>query len=316
MVKKGNIPWNKGRKHSNETKKKISQANKGKKRSEEVKKQMSISRKNPSKETRTKISQAGKGRKFSEEHKKKISQANKGKKRSEEVKKQMSITHKNPSKETREKIRNANLGKNLSKETKKKISLANRGELNSFYGKKHSKETKEYLRSKQLGKKHSEKTKKLLSDINSTPERKALQKEVFKRARKTVARPNNPEKAIGKILEGIGIKYKFLQDIHYKTLENKPASKEMDIVWKDSAGNKKIIEHNGYRHYDNRDFEPNEVVNYHNKPTKCQDIWNAEDIVLNQIKKEGYQILIIWGKDFLKERENETKRIIEFAIKT
>ena len=88
-------------------------------------------------------------------------------------------------------------------------------------------------------------------------------------------RPNIPEKIIGKILEGIGIKFKFLQDIDYKTMENKQSSKEIDIVWKDSVGNKKIIEYNGYRHYDNRVFKPDDTVNHHNKPTKCQDIWNA-----------------------------------------
>ena len=43
-------------------------------------------------------------------------------------------------------------------------------------------------------------------------------------------RPNIPEKIIGKILEGIGIKFKFLQDIDYKTMENKQSSKEIDIV--------------------------------------------------------------------------------------
>ena len=69
-------------------------------------------------------------------------------------------------------------------------------------------------------------------------------------------RPNIPEKIIGKILEGIDIKFKFLQDIDYKTIENKQSSKEIDIVWKDSVGNKKIIEYNGYRHYDNRCSNP------------------------------------------------------------
>jgi len=304
-----------GKKHTKKTKKLQSLVAKNRPPiSEATRKKLSKSPKNL---TPKFLLQQQKGRKKSEKHKMNISKSLTGKKHSKERRQKQSESQKKLwTTERRKKASDKQRGKKLSKETKKKISLANKGELNSFYGKTHSNETKEYLRSKQLGKKHSEKTKKLLSDINSTPERKALQKEVFKRARKTMARPNIPEKAIGKILEGIGIKYKFLQDIHYKTLENKPASKEMDIVWKDSAGNKKIIEHNGYRHYDNRDFEPDEVVNYHNKPTKCQDIWNAEDIVLNQIKKEGYQILIIWGEDFLKKRENETKRIIEFATKT
>jgi hypothetical protein len=227
----------------------------------------------------------------------------------------MAISQKNPSKETRGKLRNAILEKKLSKETKEKISLANKGELNSFYGKTHSKETKEYFRSLKLGTTSSPEIKKLLSDINSTPKRKALQKEILKRSRKTMARPNIPEKAIGKILERVGIKCKFLQDIDYKTLENKPNSKEMDIVWKDSTGNKKIIEYNGRYHFDPREHKPDEVHEVHRKPTKCQDIWDEETMILDQIRKEGCKILVVWQKDFLKDRENETKKILKFAKK-
>lgn len=75
--KKGQIPWNKGlpgligdknhfwgKKHTEETKNKISKANKGKKRSEEVKKKFSIIRKG--------LNTWTKGRKASEETKQKM----------------------------------------------------------------------------------------------------------------------------------------------------------------------------------------------------------------------------------------------------
>lgn len=62
---KGKPSRHKGKHHSEETKKRMSEANKGKKLSEETKK---------------KISEAKKGRKFSEEHKRKISEALKGEK--------------------------------------------------------------------------------------------------------------------------------------------------------------------------------------------------------------------------------------------
>ena len=90
----------------------------------------------------------------------------------------------------------------------------------------------------------------------------------------------------------------------------------MDIVWKDSMGNKKIIEYNGRYHFDPRDHEPDEVYEVHGKPTKCQDIWDKETMILNQIRNAGHQILVVWQKDFLKDYENEVKRIIEFATKT
>lgn len=72
---KGQIPWNKGKKMSEEAIKKNSDSHKGHKASEE---------------TRKKLSEALKGRKLSEEWKKKISEANKGKHRSEETKRRHS----------------------------------------------------------------------------------------------------------------------------------------------------------------------------------------------------------------------------------
>jgi hypothetical protein len=76
---KGRTPWNKGKKLSEETKKKISEKiselQKGKKHSEETKK---------------KISESHKGKILSEEHKRKLSESHKGKKFSEETKQKMS----------------------------------------------------------------------------------------------------------------------------------------------------------------------------------------------------------------------------------
>ena len=149
--------------------------------------------------------------------------------------------------------------------------------------------------------------------MNSRPERKERQREILRKSRKNMARPNNPEKAIGEILSEVGIKCKFLQDVSYRTLDNKPVSKEMDIVWKDSMGNKKIIEYNGRFHFDPREHEPEEIHEVHNKPTKCQDIWDKENMILKQIRKEGWKILVVWQLDFLKELDKTTKKILKFA---
>ena len=61
--------------------------------SEKTKQKISKSKKNPSLETRIKLSKAHKGKKTSEETKKKLSLANKGKKLSEEHKKKISRAH-------------------------------------------------------------------------------------------------------------------------------------------------------------------------------------------------------------------------------
>ena len=78
----------KGRRHSEETRKKLSEThkgkpspNKGKHLSEEHKKKLSETHKGKqfSEEHKNKLSEANKGKHFSEEHKKKISEAKKGK---------------------------------------------------------------------------------------------------------------------------------------------------------------------------------------------------------------------------------------------
>ena len=91
---KGKIPWNDGIPCAEKTKRKISEKNKGKKRSEEYKKKMSELHKgenNPfygkthTEEIKKIISEKGKGRKQSEETKKKRSESMKGKKQSMET---------------------------------------------------------------------------------------------------------------------------------------------------------------------------------------------------------------------------------------
>ena len=106
---------------SEETKMNISVANKGKTHSEESRKKMSEAKKNMSDETRRKMSEASKG----ENH------PNYGKTLSEETKRKLSESHKNPSEESRKKMSEASKGRNkgkiLSEEHKIKISESNKG---------------------------------------------------------------------------------------------------------------------------------------------------------------------------------------------
>ena len=247
-------------------------------------------------ETRRKRSEAGKGRRHSKATKIKISESNKGKNNG-----------KTPSVEIRLKIGKSNTGKKHTIKSKKQMSESHKGKKNPMYGKTSPN------KGKKTPKDVREKIRQKIKIIMNTPERKAFQRSVLKKSRKNTARPNIPEKAIGKILEEVGIKFKFLQYVDYKTLENKPASKEMDIVWKDSMGNKKIIEYNGRWHFDNRKFEPDWIREVHRKPTVMKDLWANEEMILEQIRKEGYRILIVWEKDFLHDFDNEKKKILKFA---
>jgi hypothetical protein len=103
VAPKGLTPWNKGKTgvYTEEHKRKLSIAQKGKKFSEETKRKLSDANKGQvpwnkgktgvyTEETKKKMSDANKGKNLSEEHKKKISESLKGKKFSEETKKKMS----------------------------------------------------------------------------------------------------------------------------------------------------------------------------------------------------------------------------------
>jgi hypothetical protein len=86
-------PWNKGmrgvQKHSEETRRKISEAGKGKQAGEKH----PMFGKHLSEETKRKLSEANKGKTITEEQRKKLSEALKGKRHSEETKRKIAETH-------------------------------------------------------------------------------------------------------------------------------------------------------------------------------------------------------------------------------
>jgi group I intron endonuclease len=100
-------------------------------------------------ETRRKISNALKGRKVTWADK--ISKSNTGKTRSKEVRKKYSDIAKNRtfSEETRKRMSESNRGYQ-SQESKQKISKSNKGENNGMFGKKQSEETRKKMSESQL----------------------------------------------------------------------------------------------------------------------------------------------------------------------
>ena len=83
---------------------------------------------NHSEEIKRKISEANKGKKLSEEHKRKLSNLSKGKKLSEEHKRKM---RKPRSKDAKNNMRESRIGKKHSEETKRKMSEAHKGKKHS-----------------------------------------------------------------------------------------------------------------------------------------------------------------------------------------
>ena len=113
-----------------------------------------------SEETRKKISENNarywQGKTLSEKTRKKMSESRKGKKLSEETRKKMS--------ESRKGENNPMYGKTFSEETRKKMSKSRKGENNPMYGKRHSEETRKKMSEALKGKTHSEETRKKMSE--------------------------------------------------------------------------------------------------------------------------------------------------------
>jgi len=123
----------KGKKHSEESKIRMSHARKGKIKSEQERKNSSEARKGAknvfygkkhSEETKEKLKEINKGKKHSEETKRKVSEAGKGRIFSEESKRKMSLAQKGKkhSEETKRKM-----SRPMSEETKRKISESKKG---------------------------------------------------------------------------------------------------------------------------------------------------------------------------------------------
>lgn len=124
-----------GKHHYKESKRKISEANRGRQLSTEHRRKLSVAwsgernplyGKSPSAETRRKISDANRGRHHTEQAKRKMSEAHKGKHHSDETKGKISqaLKGQQPSKETRAKLSAAQKGKHLSSETRARMSKA------------------------------------------------------------------------------------------------------------------------------------------------------------------------------------------------
>jgi G:T-mismatch repair DNA endonuclease (very short patch repair protein) len=251
----------KGRKFSEATRKKLSEARKKRpKISEATRKKMSEAQKGrkSSEATRKKISEAGKGRKFSEATRKKISEANTGKKHSEATRKKLSENAKNISKEHRKKMSEAH--KNLSAESRKNMSKA-----------------------------------------WDSPEMKELARKHLREIRHNQVKPNKPELKIKKILIESKIEFSMFVNVKYGHLQH-----EADFLIKPN----KIIEFNGtYSHADPRKYKPDHKI--WNKIAK--DVWERDKKIIDGMKQQGYKVLVVWESELKDELEDTTKKILKFV---
>ena len=267
--RKGRIPHNKGKPHSEETKKKISIAGKGRIVSEATKKKMS--ERIISAETRKKLSE----RIISAETRKKISLAHKGRTypdriTSLETKKKMSASHK---------------GKIKSEATRKKLSLAHKGR--TYPDRIVSLETK-----------------KKISDANSTPERKAQQREIRSK-QKFPFQDSKIELQTQQILKDSKISFET-----QKLFKLSKSYHRADITIESD----KVIEVNGdYWHFNPKIYDGESIQKLRGKKFKAKETWKNDEYIINGMKAQGYKVLVVWESELKKELDKTTKKILKFA---
>jgi G:T-mismatch repair DNA endonuclease (very short patch repair protein) len=311
--KKGNKPHNLGKKHSEETRKKLSEALKG--RSVWNKGKTGIY----SEETRRKMSEIRKGKKrkpFSKETKKRMSQARKGIKFSQEHMRNLTISRrkrtdkpmlgKKHSEETRRKLRLANLGKKHSEATKKKQSRS----LKKAY--KNPKLRKQ-LRDALIGRKVLPTTRRKIGAKNrmnySTPERQ----EFFREKRLHQVFPikdSKDEKYMQNLLKNIGIKY----------VKHKPILGQPDIFIKPNIC---IFVDGDHFHANPKQYTADHIIwkervskstGQHTPPKTAKMIREKDHRVTKELRKQGYIVLRFWSSHMYAEPEKCLQKIIK-AIK-
>ena len=303
-----------GRKQSDKTKNKISESNKGRIPPNKGTKGIMKPNSGSFKEGH------GKGIGKSKEHRRKISKALTGRIVSEDTKKKLSVANKGQIGYWK--------GKNLADETKKKISNANKG--NPAWN-KNKKQTDEHRRKNiesHKGIHPSDETRAKMSMMNSRPERKEKQREIWRKARHNQQKPNKPELKIKKILIDAGFVFnpeqnlnKFIKssdesnfgmfiNIPFSHPELQQNHKEVDFFIRPN----KIIEHNGaYDHADNRKYKPDDLIRAHGDKIPAREIWTNEEFILDSLRKKGHEILVVWGLDLLNDFDKTKKKILKFA---
>lgn len=281
VFKTGNVPWIKGKHHTEETRRKLSEARIGKipwiagKHHTEATKQKISEKKvgcvgwthGLTKETDTRIlaiSLRHTGWHHTVESKEKISGATKGR--------PSWIKGKHHSDETRERLSKTNKGKHHSFETRKKMSENRRGSNNSFYGKRHTIELKRKLSELRKGKHYPK-----LSEAKKGKHYPKLS-EAHTRAMKEGKynlKPTQPEKKFTEICAKYNLPFKYVGDGKFWIENVNP-----DFV--ESNGRKMVVEIYG-------DY-------WHNRLDNIERDKHRVTI----LKKYGWKLLVLWEHEINK----------------
>jgi len=205
-------------------------------------------------------------------------------------------------KETSRKLSEAGRGRKQSEAEIKKRSISMTGKK---FSDEHKRNLSKALKGKRLGTKLSESTRQKMIIAQNKPEKKEIVRKTLRKNRHNQQKPNLQELKIKKILMNAKVDFKMFVNVPYN-LKKELRQHEADFLILPN----KIIEHNGkYAHADPRLYSSNKKI----YDKIAGDIWKKEKIMLKQIRKEGYRILVVWELDLKKDIEKTTKKILKFA---
>jgi G:T-mismatch repair DNA endonuclease (very short patch repair protein) len=322
----------KGKKLSEETKQKLRIVNLGKKQSEETIRKRAeklkgnkwnVGKKQSEETIRKRISKV-KGQRRTIEQKKRMSEAQKGinlgKKHSETTKKKISeaLKEHTVSEETRRKIGAKHKGKKLTLEQRKKISEVQKGRkqseetvrkrAESNRGKKRSKEFSENLSKRMKGKIVSALTRKKQSEkrkvISNRTEVKQKQREV-RAKQKFPFKDSKPEVLTQSILEKNNIRF-----VKHKNFKLSNSYHQADITIEPD----KVIEVNGdYWHFNPKKYDGESIVKVRRNEVKVKEVWKHDKRIINEMKEQGYKVLVVWESELKDDLDKISKKILKFA---
>jgi very-short-patch-repair endonuclease len=343
---KKRISWNKGkkglsgkdhpmygRKHSEESKRKMSKSSKGKISSFKGKKHTtSANRKNrlahlgkkASPETRRKMREAHKRRIVTSAWRKNISRGLSGKKKSRQHRKNLSEARKGikpwnkgkkfprtwvvkpHSRLSKLRNRRSHLGKNATAETRKKMSLAHKGKqtgkTNPMFGKKHSeKSVRQYKRTMK---------KKYPDGFKMTEQQK---KKIAKKYK-----PQKPSKntKIEKIIQSLcrRKKIKFQTQKRFEFEVPPPHYHSVDLFIQPNI----CVECDGDRFHANpKKYAPNDIIyrvykskhHHRKKPLMAKQIWKKDKHITQELRKQGNRVIRLWGSEINSNPEKCLQKI-------
>jgi very-short-patch-repair endonuclease len=106
-----------------------------------------------------------------------------------------------------------------------------------------------------------------------------------------------------------------IDDIFYHDLNKEIKIKGYSIDFLLKPLNK-IIEFNGDRFHANPEkFNENDYPHPYFKNKTAKEIWQFDEIRLNILRQEGYEVFIVWEQEFRKNREDTLNNCLEFLLK-